>query len=120
MTTTQEIRNYNIRRLSDNMTDTEWQQFFAQMKSDIKPIGKKYMTKPGLSPIKDGTEYHGETSACRYRQFINNILQAIRCDEFDYCFYIYQIRDLLRHEPNLQSRYLPYWDCFQVWIDTPI
>lgn len=117
MTTTQEIRNYNIRRLSDNMTDTKWQKFFVQMKSDIKPTGKKHMTTPGSSPIKDGTEYHGETSACRYRQFINNILQAIRCGEFDYCFYIFQIRDLLRYETRLKAKWLQDDECFEVSIE---
>ena len=116
MTETKETRNYNIYRTSDNMTDAEWQKFFTQMKADIKPIGERYMTKPRTTPIKEGDEYHGETTAVRYKQFINDILRTIRQGEIDYCFYIYQIRDLLKFEPQLKAQWLPMSDCFEVSI----
>ena len=116
MTKTNETRNYNIYRLSNNMTDEEWQKVFTQMKTDIKPTGEKYMTKPGTTPIKEGDEYRGETTAVRYKQFINSILRTIRQGDTDYCFYIYQIRDLLRYEPQLKAKWLPTSDCFCVSI----
>lgn len=117
MTKTEETRNYNIYRLSDDMTDVEWQKFFTQMKVDIKPTGERYMTKPGTAPIKDGNEYRGETTAVRYKQFINDILRTIRQGEIDYCFYIYQIRDLLRYEPRLKAKWLRDGECFKVSIE---
>ena len=116
MTKTKEAHNYNIYRLSDNMTDTEWQKFFTQMKANIKPSGERYMTKPGTVPIKEGDEYRGETTAVRYKQFINDILKNIRRGEFDFCFYIFQIRDLLTYEPRLKAEWLQDDECFCVSI----
>lgn len=117
MTETQEIRNYNIYKLSDSMTDAEWQKLFAQMKADIKPACERYMTKPGTTPIKDGDEYRGETTAVRYKQFINGILRTIRQGELDYCYYIYQIRDLLIYEPRLKAEWSQGDECFEVSIE---
>ena len=108
---------FNARRLSDEMTDKEWQEFFSYMKSTIKPIGKKYMDVPKIVPLKEGQEYHGEPEIWRYRQFINDILHNIRQENIDYCFFVFQIKDLLKHEPRLKAKWLPLSDCFCVEIN---
>lgn len=40
-----------------------------------------------------------------YRKFINDILRNIRRGKTDYCYELYQIRELLRFEPDLQVEY---------------
>ena len=109
MTETKETRNYNIYRLSDDMTDAEWRKFFAQMKVDIEPTGMEHMPMPK-------NETQDVTCDFQYEQFINNILDAIRQGETDYCYYIYQIRDLLRFEPRLKAKWLQDDECFEVSI----
>lgn len=61
--------------------------------------------------------YHGETMYQRYCDFINGILSTIRAGESDYCFYTYQIAELLRFENiRLRSEWMPRHGCFRVWI----
>ena len=109
MTETKETQNYNIYRLSDDVTDAEWQKFFTQMKADIKPTGMEHM------PIPE-TEEQDVTCDFQYGQFINDILDAIRQGETDYCYYIFQIRDLLVYEPRLKAEWLQEEECFEVSI----
>ena len=108
---------FNARKLSNDMTDKEWQEFFAYMKSAIKPTGKKYMSVPKITPIKEGQEYNGESQEWRYRQFINDMLHTIRKGKVDYCFFVFQIKDLLKYEPRLKVTWLPLSDCFCVSIE---
>ena len=109
MTETKETRNYNIYRLSDNMTDTEWQKFFIQMKADIESTGMEHMPIPENDTQDVARDF-------QYEQFINDILGAIRQGEIDYCYYIFQIRDLLMYEPRLKAEWLQEEECFEVSI----
>lgn len=109
MTKTKETRNYNIYRLSDDMTDAEWQTFFTQMKDDIKPIGMDYMPIP-----EEGAE--DLARGFQYGHFINDILDVIHLGKTEYCYYIFQIRDLLRYEPQLKAKWLQEDECFEVSI----
>lgn len=66
-----------------------------------------------------GGEYKGETQYTRYKKFINDILKVIRKGEVDYAYYIYQIEDLLRYEPNLKTKYVrdnSDFSYFEVWL----
>lgn len=109
--TTQDFNGY---RIADKMTAPEWDNFFAFMKSHIKPRKTKYMTKPDAIHVTGNEEYHGETEAWRYRNFINDILKSVRHGKIDYCFYVFQVRDLLKYEPHIMVRYLENSDCFCV------
>lgn len=52
-----------------------------------------------------------------YVDFICGVLETIRTGNVDYCFFIYQIEDLLKFEKDqLQSRWLPEEECFMVWL----
>ena len=115
MTTKQyTIQDFNRRKLPENMVVTEWDDFFAFMKSQIKPCGTKYMPTPRSEAINSNREYHGETEAWRYRNFINDILKSVRHGKIDYCFYVFQVRDLLKYEPRITVRYLENANCFCV------
>lgn len=106
--------NLNAKTLHENMTDAEWQEYFARMKMIIQPSNEKQMKlHPCRSVYEDGV-YKGDTQAMRYKQFINGILKTIRSGEVDYAFYIFQISDLLRYEPNLKAQWLSNSECFMV------
>lgn len=40
-----------------------------------------------------------------YRKFINDVLHTIRGGKSDYCYELYQIKELLRFEPDMQIKY---------------
>lgn len=70
----------------------------------------------------DESTYYGETQYSNYCSFINSILRTIRGSggkppQHDYCFFIYQITDLLRFEHDrLRTRWIPEYECFEVWL----
>lgn len=112
-----------------NMTDEKWQQRFAVMRLMTKQTKLKRMSVAKANLIsghKDSDEfaYHGETLYSTYCSFINGVLSTIRGNgaespKHDYCYYIYQITDLLKFEHDrLRTKYLPEYECFEVWLDT--
>lgn len=106
-----------------DITDKEWQEYFNIMKTLIHPTSEKRMTCRTSSILINGYSdnqftYYGDTQWSKYKEFINSILFAIRHGEYDYCFYIYHIAELLRYEhDNLRTKWLPDDNCFQVWLN---
>lgn len=106
------------------MTNTQWQEYFNIMKLSIQQSKDKRM-KASPSPIVvnrymagNQLTYYGETQWTIYRNYINSVLSAIRKGEYDYCYFIYQIADLLKYEhDNLRTLWIPKYRCFQVWLD---
>lgn len=104
------------------MTDDQWQQYFNNMKSLVSPsnekrlkVGKSFTL--GYRRLESQSTYSGDTQWQRYCQFINGILKAIRNGEEDYCFYIYQVADLLRFEHDrLCAQWQPEDKCFRIWL----
>lgn len=103
------------KKLPKGMTDSEWQIHFEEIKKQVHPSRFRYLYYPKYRE-QDG-RYCGETLYQTYCNFINDILSVIRCGKIDYCFYVYQIAELLKHEPKLKSKWVPQDECFQVWID---
>lgn len=106
-----------------SLTDKEWQNEFALRKLYITPYSK-HVTKFGGKYSQgrkswnsefDG-EYKGVTNWQQYCSYINSVLSAIRSGEHDYCYYKYQIMDLLKfHYDTLRTRYCDgYWE---VWLE---
>lgn len=110
------FENENGRPLPE-LTNNEWQGVFATMKDNaISSTAPKYNTRTESMP-KYLNAHMPETQWTRYKQFINNTLKTIRNGEEDYCFYTYQIADLLRFEKDrLMSEYSPVDRCFKVWL----
>lgn len=115
------------RQPKSNMTDAEWQEYFSVMKLMVKQGTEKRMKSSSAKLIVNGystdCEYHGETCYARYCQFINSVLKTIRGNSseppaHDFCFYIYQIADLLRFEHDkLNVIWRPIDKCFEVWLE---
>lgn len=110
-------------RPEPGLTDKEWQEELAIRKLYITPYSKN-ITKLGGKYSRgsitwnheiDG-EYHGTTNWQQYCTYINSVLSAIRSGEHDYCYYKYQIMDLLKfHYNSLTTKYCNgYWE---VWLE---
>ena len=94
-------------------TNQQWQSDFEILKQFVIPSQESEMRI-----IRDTSlygSYHGKTQYQNYCSFINNILKNIRGGEVDYCFYIYQITDLLKYEQErLEVQWLQSERCFRV------
>lgn len=115
------ISNTNGRPTS-SMTDEKWQKEFNLRKLFITPHPKevtklkgKYSKESGMWNEKTQGTYYGCTTWQSYCSYINDILKNIRAGQIDYCYYIYQILDLLKfHLNDLRTKYCDgYWE---VWL----
>lgn len=112
-------------RPSDNLTDKEWQQQLAFKKLYITPYDKKH-TRMGGKYSRECTKtqnhsnedkiYDGVTNWQSYCSYINDVLKNIRSGGVDYCYFAYQIFDLLKfHYNDLKTKYHDgYWE---VWLE---
>lgn len=112
-------------RPSSKLTDAKWQKEFEIRKQFVIPYCKKSgITKmQGMYARESGTWneetqgiYKGCTNWQQYCSYINDILRNIRGGQVDYCYYIFQIMDLLKfHHDDLKTRYCDeYWE---VWLE---
>lgn len=109
-----------------DLTDEQWQIYFAAMKLQTKQSAESCMNTNLVPLTVNGqplqSAYDGDTTYMYYCEFINSVLEVIRgtddeAPEHDYCYFIYQIADLLRFEhERLRTRYLPEYKCFEVWL----
>jgi len=106
------------------MTDAKWQKEFNLRKLFITPYPKTITKLKGQYSKESGTWneekqgiYHGCTTWQSCCSYINDILNNIRCGQVDYCYYIYQILDLLKfHYNTLRTKYCDgYWE---VWLES--
>lgn len=112
-----------------NMTNEQWQEYFFKMKQMVNQGEYEQMTSCAAAISTNGylinieSENDDTVPYERYCQFINSILCTIRGSEseppaHDYCFFIYQIADLLRFEHDrLNVIWLQNDKCFEVWLD---
>lgn len=116
------ISNTNGRPTSA-MTDEKWQKEFNLRKMFITPHPKeitrlkgKYSKESGMWNEETQGAYCGCTNWQSYCSYINDVLKNIRSGQIDYCYYIYQIVDLLKfHLDDLRTRYCDgYWE---VWLE---
>lgn len=101
-------------RPTSYMTNEKWQREFELRKSFITPSKERRMKAMSSEHC---TEYHGETLNHYYRQYINDVLKNIRAGNIDYCYFIYQIEDLLRYEyDRLVTYYNADYECWTVCL----
>lgn len=106
---------------SNSYTNEKWKEEFEIMKlitiptSETKMSGK-YSRESGFWNEESMGTYYGATNWQDYCKYINDVLSNIRANQVDYCYYFYQIADLLRfHLNELQTRYCDgYWE---VWLE---
>lgn len=106
--------NINAKMPFENITDEKWQQYFDCMKMIITPAKSRKMTGTSSLSLKEGDVYKGETQSKQYQKFINDILHTIRHGEVDYCFFVYQIADLLKFEQNITAKWINDFECFEI------
>lgn len=116
------ISNTNGRPTAD-MTDEKWQRefniqrmFINPYPSDVTKLKGRYSRESRKWNEETQGTYHGETNWNSYCRYINDVLDNIRCGHVDYCYYIYQILDLLKfHYNTLKTKYCDgYWE---VWLE---
>lgn len=111
-------------RPSSSLTDKKWQEELNVRKVFITPYNDKEPKCLSGKYSKESTNwgqeaqnsYDGCTNWQSYCSYINDILHNIRSGQVDYCYYIYQILDLLKfHYDDLRTRYCDgYWE---VWLE---
>lgn len=112
-------------RPTDVMTDEKWQREFELRRflchpypKTIKKLKSKYSTEQGSWNEETSGIYKGQTNWQRYVAYINDVLKVIESGEHDYCYYIYQIDELLKfHRYDLVTKYYKEDKYFEVWLD---
>lgn len=99
---------------SKNYTNSQWQEDFSRIKSEVNPSTSKIM-KIIPEHYNHNNTYHGMTQYQYYCGFINDILRHIRKGKSDYCYCVYQIAELLKYEHDrLKADWLEDELCFKV------
>ena len=110
-------------RPSSTLTNEKWQKefnvrkmFITPYSKDVKKMGSKYSKESGMWNEETQGIYYGATNYQEYCGFINDVLMNIRAGQVDYCYFIFQIIDLLKfHYDDLRTKYCDgYWE---VWIN---
>lgn len=110
-------------RPSSTLTNEKWQKEFSVRKLFITPYPKEvkklkgqYSKESGMWNEETQGTYYGCTSWQSYCSYINDILNNIRSGQVDYCYYIFQILDLIKfHYEDLRTKYCDgYWE---VWLE---
>ena len=114
------VSNTNGRPTS-TLTNEKWQKEFQVRKLFVTPskhnkMQGKYSQESGYWDEETMGSYCGTTSWQRYCAYITDVLLNIRARQVDYCYYIYQIMDLLKfHYNDLKTKYCDgYWE---VWLE---
>ena len=107
-------------RPREGLTDQSWQNEFMILRTITIPslkssMGGKYAKESNKWNEEIWGQYCGMTNYQEYCAFINDVLRTIRSGQVDYCYFIYQITDLLKfHKDTLQTKYCDgYWE---VWL----
>lgn len=89
-----------------SLTASLWQEYFIELKNQL-PID--------IDAPYPQTERSDEF---QYGDFIYDVLDMLReGEERDYCYYNYQVKDLLKFEPRrLRTKYIPEYQCIEVWL----
>lgn len=110
-------------RPSPDLTDKKWQEEFNTMKYFVTPFPANVKKLGGAGSRESGKwnhdtqgRYDGATNWQQYCTYINDVLKNIRLGRVEYCYYAYQIADLLKfHHSDLETKYCEggYWE---VWL----
>ena len=104
-------------RPAAQLTDQAWQILFESFRSTTISSSDRKMRK-SWNEGKHSGEFYGVPNYQYYVLTINDILRNIRSGGSDYCYYTYQICDLLKFEKSrLRSQYLPEEKCWIVWLE---
>lgn len=110
-------------RPSSTLTNEKWQKEFNVRKlfitpypKEVKKLKRQYSKESGMWNEETQGTYYGCTSWQSYCSYINDILNNIRSGQVDYCYYIFQILDLIKfHYEDLRTKYCDgYWE---VWLE---
>ncbi len=110
-------------RPTSTLTNEKWQKEFKVRKLFVTPYkeghtkkltGTHYKESGHWNNEKNGS-YDGCTNWQSYCTYINDVLKNIRAGQIDYCYFIFQIIDLLKfHYDDLRTKYRDgYWE---VWL----
>jgi hypothetical protein len=104
-----------------NLTDKEWQNIFHVMQLKVPTSNEKKLKRNVRNNII-GRKWSLNTTITSqdgyYCNYINDVLRNIRTSNTDYCYYIYQIIELIRFEPKLHTKLIHDGELsyFEVWI----
>lgn len=104
------------------MTDRQWQIKFSYMRSNTRPSKQRQLADTPWEHISHDAfgnkRYDGYSNWQTYCAFINDVLRQLRKSRTDFCYYTYQIQELLRFEPDcLQTKYFPEDQYWAVWLE---
>ena len=101
---------YGDGQLSVFTTEDEWKKILEQLRKLARVHKKELM----ISSSERQSEYSGQTQYEIYSKYIKDVLQEIRIGHTDYCYFLYQLQDLLSFEPDVQVNWVRDGNYFEV------
>ena len=108
-----------------SLTEEQWDAIFGRLYESTRQSRQKYMLGRSEETKFFGAHYIDSSTDDgiweRYCQFINDVLRNIRKGETDYCYFVYQIADLLQFEhERLIAKWMPRLKCFCVHLASEV
>lgn len=102
----------------DGLTDKKWQEMYQMLKTLITPHNPKITRLTSkIASNNNFNSYDGDTEYQRYCLYVNDVLKNIKNGKRDWCFFSYQITELLKFKncyDNLKTKFCDgYWE---VWL----
>ena len=113
--TKEDLKKMKLLHNSDNrpskvLTDESWQVEFELRRRFVQSY-------PGDKKRLKTNDYEGMSLNSFYVEFINDSLKELKAGETIYCYYIYQIEELLKfHKNTLKTKYMPMYGCWAAWL----
>ena len=110
------VVNEKTGRPPKNYSNAQWKEDFLLIKEHITQYDFDTITISQDVNFCDGSS-NEDSEEYYYCSFINDVLVNIRNGQVDYCYYIYQISELLKYEyDNLKTIWSEKQKCFLVYL----
>ena len=110
-------------RPTENLNNRIWQKIFYELNNVTIPYidgeKKRMSLRTARTELDEWGEYEMDktTDYHRYCMFINQTLREIRSNKVAYCYFYYQIGQLLKFHKNLHTKFNERGRYWEVWLD---
>ena len=88
-------------------TDDQWQSDYYEINSILREQKSKSEKTESTHGYPINIPQNGKTNQQYYYSFLIDTLTELKCGHRAYCYFVYQIVDLLRLDQNVHAKFIP-------------